>query len=212
MDKYAFTIGLANTCEYAYRKGVADAASSGDYALAMEIADRDDNHQTFRLMRDDFGQVLTYLHYKDHVISFAGRVSASEFRAFMIYKSGAEPMKKSICQLVDCIYRQGLVAGCSMTKEKGLDFFHSVGTRMNHNRPGKIKQSKIDWIEEIKYTANRLYNLHRFNNSKTHMNELSIIIGEAVLESRTGIKYQQEELETKKKLNEDRPPSRRSKI
>lgn len=181
---------LARVCEYSYRKGVSDAASCGDFLYVLEVANREDNYTTFRFLNDEYGVYLPLEQYHDYVCIFSSYVKAEHLRAFMRFGKNVKELKKSICILVDYCYRKGMVDGTELTKEKGKNYLHELKKKMNHNRPNGIRQRKLDWIEELKYATNTIYNLHRFKNIKTGMNQLSILIAKAVIDSKHAKNYE----------------------
>lgn len=189
MNKYKLVFALADVCEYVYRKGVADAASSGDTVTAMEMADRDDKFTTFQFINENFGLPLPYEHYKDFLIVFSSHTKSAELRGFLVYMRGMEKIKRAMCIITDFMYRKGLRDGCTQTKEVAIDYLKSYKARNIHKRLNAPSQSGIQWVEEIKHSANTIYNVHKFYKIKTSMQLLSIFIGEAILESKISQNY-----------------------
>ncbi len=175
---------LANICEFTYRKGVADAASSGDFMFALDIADRADDYTTFRFMHDQYGQNLSLPQYEDYICMISPNFKANNIKALLRYGKNSGPLRKSICIMVDFYYRKGLRDGVGVSKTDGVEFLEELKRTMNHNRLDGTRQSKKDWIEEIKYAANTVSNLQKSKNMRPSTNILSVYIGTAMKFSR----------------------------
>lgn len=185
---FAIVTGLARVCEYVYRKGVAEAASFGDVDAVLSIADREDDNTTFCFLGDEEGEQISQLHYQDYIVVYCSKANALHLRNFLIYERGRNMMKKNICTLVDYVYRTGLRDGIKYDKHTALDYFADVKNGYNHGRLDKTKPSTITWIQEIKYYADKVHNKRRRSKIASTMNQLSIYIGESVLNH----KYEQE--------------------
>ena len=183
MNGIKFIRDLGRLCEYVYRKGVADAASSGDNAEIVRIAEREDNYTTYMFLNDENGEKIKERFYMDYLTVYCNKIKAYELRNFIIYGTN-NPMKKSVCTIVDYIYRKGLLDGKDVSRNDGLDFFANVDNGTLHHRLNGTKIPIIDWIEEIKHYTNVVSNYKRRANVPNSMYSLSNYIGETIRNSK----------------------------
>lgn len=182
--EYRIVVNLSRVCEYVYRKGVADAASFGDIPEVQALARRDDNFTTFRFLIDEDSQKLNFEHYRDYIVIFCGMTRSHHLRNFLIFQIGEDSMKRSICTIIDYIYRLGLLEGVKYTKDDAIDYFKAVGTGSYHDRLDGTKPTTMDWIEEIKHYTNKIHNARKRAGLKTTIDRLSVAIGQAVLDEK----------------------------
>lgn len=183
MNKYDLVMSIGSVCEYVYRKGVADAATCGDTFTIMEMANRDDHYTTLQFLTENFGRPLSYEHYKDFLVLFSSKIRSNELRGFLTFMRGATSLKKAICTVADYMYRRGLREGSGKSRESAMDYFLGYSKASKLERLDAPTQTKMQWIEEIKHTANNIYNTHNFYEIPTSMNKLSVFIGNSILES-----------------------------
>ena len=182
--EYSIIKDLARVCEFVYRKGVADAASYGDREAVMGLADREDFYTTMKFLSDNHGMELKPEAYRDFLTVCASQIKANYFRNFMIYEPARTDLKNSMATLADYMYRLGLKDGVHLDRNKGLSFFHSVGTGSSHKKADGTGQDEISFIQEIKYFANKIHSARVSQEIPSRLNRLAIFIGDAVMLSR----------------------------
>ena len=180
MNNFPIIKDLGKLCEYIYRKGVADAASSGDIPEIKRVAEGDDNYTTPMFLNEENGDEIKEIYYRDYLAVYCNKLKAHSLKNFLIYAEGVENKKKSICILVDYIYRKGLIDGSSKSRSEGLDYFDKVNYGMVHNRLDGTKLSHFDWLEEIKHYTNIIASVRKRSNIPGNVHQLSGFIGEAV--------------------------------
>lgn len=181
MEAIKLIKGLGQVCEYAYRKGVVDSATSGDIGLISEIVEQEDGYSTFQFLIDEDSEVIKFEHYLDYVALFCRLVNAPELRNFLIYRIGEGNMKRSICTAVNYWYRVGLKEGMTTSRSDAIDFFKSVKKGTKHHRLDGTMSSHSDWIEEVKHSINKIHNIKRRLGMNSSMNQLSIFIGRSLI-------------------------------
>jgi hypothetical protein len=180
-NNYPLLSSLIRVCEYAYRKGVADAASCGDTEEVMSVADRADNHTSIRFLRDEGGRVLSWEFYQDWICLVCGRIDAGRLRAFMATEPAQESMKRDICTPVDDEYRRGLRVGCSIDKNRAVEFMEKVGKGNEHKRLTGKTLSQAQYVDEIKAMVGQIHNIRRGAGRKSTLPALRRFIAQALL-------------------------------
>lgn len=149
-NNYAILSDLIKLCEYMYRKGVLDAATSGDAGEIDECAKREDNYSTFRFLLDD--GIMSDRLYCDYICMICSKIDANRLRNTVLYPSSMNKNKISICVAAEHSYRQGLLDGKSYSKFDAENLFKFDDGYLTHTRIGmKKKLNKFKMADKLKY-------------------------------------------------------------
>jgi len=178
---YPLLSSLLRICEYAYRKGVADAASCGDTEEVLAVADREDSHTALRFLRDEGGRVLSWEYYQDWICLICGRIGAARLRTFIAREPSQKSMKRNICTTIDAAYRRGLREGCSVDKNRAMTFMENIGEGKTHERLSSKGLTQAQFVDEVKASVGQIHNLRKEAGKASTMPELRRFIAQALL-------------------------------
>lgn len=121
-SQYKVSLSLMKACEYMYRKGVMDAATTFDEATINNFLSTHDPRSDFALMFDFEGRVLRVEHYAAMMMNICHIIKAKRAAILFTYGASKRPLIHGACSLSYVFYRNGLRdgIGCSMEEARLL--------------------------------------------------------------------------------------------
>lgn len=183
-NNYAIVLDLIRMCEYMYRKGVLDAATSGDAGEIDECAKREDNYNTFRFLPDS--KAMSNKLYCDYICMVCSKIDANRLRNTVLYSSTMNKNKVSICVAAEHSYRQGLLDGKSYSKFDAENLSKLDDRCSTHTRIGmKKKLNTFKMADKLKYELSVIHDNRVATKTKPSIFYVCTLIRNGIYEYKT---------------------------